>query len=368
MTIDLLFDGRHIRASGIGIYSREQIRHLGPWAKANGVRVAVLGAPDELGVTDSHVEIVPTGSKSAPMYSTREQLLIGNVLRHTRPRAFWTPHYPYPVLSPSTTTFVTVHDVLHGLPPADGGVGGVKSVYAKSMLRTSLKRSAGVFVPSESTKSEAIRLFGSSDNLHVAPMRIASAWLDPQRDVRLPENVPKNYLLFVGNVKKHKNLVGLLDAFANVQDRVQLDLVLAGGAAHVKNEDREVFRRLEMLGSRVQLLGNLSFKELRVVVAGAACLVMPSFYEGVGLPPLEAMAVGTPVLASDITSLRETCGQAAHYFDPSDVSSLEKSILEVIEVPGLRESLSHKGRRHVQMRELSIDPLLPLKIIGESCL
>lgn len=367
MTIDLLFDGRHIRASGIGIYSREQIRYLGPWARENGMRVAVLGAPDELGETDRHVEILSTGSKRAPMYSLREQLLVAEVLRHTRPKAFWTPHYPFPALSLHTKTFVTIHDVLHGLPPAQGGVGGTRGAYAKGMLRTSLSRSLGVFVPSQSTKSEVIRLFGAHNNLHVAPMRIDSAWLE-EANVHRPQSLPKDYLLFVGNVKKHKNLVGLLDAFSKIQGKTQIDLVLAGGAANVRNQDGEVFRRLKGLQPRVHLMGNLSFKELREVVAGASCLVMPSLYEGVGLPPLEAMAVGTPVLASDIVSLRETCGPAAKYFDPSDTSSMAASILEVLRAPGLRETLSQVGQLHVRKRESSIDPFLPLKIISERCL
>ncbi|MGM9473811.1 glycosyltransferase family 4 protein [Pseudarthrobacter sp. YS3] len=366
MTIDLLFDGRHIRASGIGIYSREQIRHLGSWAKDNGVRAAVLGAPDELGQTVRQLEVVSTGSKRAPMYSLREQLIVAKILRQTRPRAFWTPHYPYPALSLHTRTFVTVHDVLHALPRTEGGHGGAKGAYAKSMLRTSLDRSAGVFVPSESTKVEVQRLFGVSSNLHVAPMRIGSAWLQAEGAVLSPRRRPgKDYLLFVGNVKKHKNLVGLLDAFAMIQDKINVDLVLAGGAANVKNQDKEVFRRLRTLQGRVHLMGNLSFQELRNAVGGAVCLVMPSLYEGVGLPPLEAMSVGTPVLASDIASLRETCGHAAQYFDPTEASSIAESILKVIQTPGLRESLSAKGRLHVRMRESSIDPLLPLKIISE---
>lgn len=364
--MDLLFDGRHLRASGIGIYSREQIKHLAPWAKDQGVRVAVLGVPKELG-TGHDLEIVPTDSTRAPMYSLREQLVLAKSLARTRPKAFWTPHYPYPAFS-TTKTFVTVHDVLHALPPSDGGAGGIKGTYAKKMLRVSLSRSTGVFVPSEATRSEIARLFGPTDKLHVAPMRIDSDWFQDAPQSTPPRSLPKDYLLFVGNVKKHKNLVGLLDAFVRIKDAIPGDLVLAGGAANVKHQDDEVFKRLKMLGNRVHLLGNLSFKELRDAIAGATCLVMPSFYEGVGLPPLEAMAVGTPVVASDIPSLRETCGDAVKYFRPADTSDMASALVEVLQTPKLRESLSLRGRIRVMTRESTIDPLLPLKIISNRCL
>lgn len=364
--MDLLFDGRHIQASGIGIYSREQIKHLGPWATEKGLRVGILGSPDELGNIGPNLEIVPTDS-NAQMYTLKEQLFLAKSLARIRPKAFWTPHYPYPILS-TTRTFVTVHDVLHALPASDGGAPGVRGTYARTMLRLSLRRSVGVFVPSDATKAEIERLYGKTGRLHVAPMRIDGDWLQNEPQNRNQNQLPNEYVVFVGNVKRHKNLTGLLDAFERIKDDIQADLVLAGGAANVKNQDEEVFNRLKVLGNRVHLMGNLSFRELRDTVAGAACLVMPSFYEGVGLPPLEAMAVGTPVLASDIASLRETCGDAAKYFQPTDTSDLAAALLEVLESPTLRGSLSQRGRRWILTRESGVDPLLPFKIISERCL
>lgn len=368
MTVDVLFDARHIRASGIGIYSREQIKHLRSWAKEHRTRVALLGSPEEIGETGGDLEIVSTACRRAPMYSLREQWLLAEVQRKVRPRAFWTPHYPYPAFSKTVNAFVTIHDVLHALPRAGGGAGGARAGYARGMLQTSLRRSLGVFVPSEATRHEVTRLFGPTDNLHVAPMRIDSAWLFEEHAIKRRSGLSSDYLLFVGNVKKHKNLAGLLDAFAQIQHKTHVNLVLAGGAADVRNQDAEVFKRLSKLESRVHLMGNLSFEELRSTVADASCLVMPSLYEGVGLPPLEAMAVGTPVVASNIASLRETCGDAASYFEPTDTADMAASLLEVLHNPGLRESLSERGRIRVRTREAAIDPLLPLKIISEHCL
>lgn len=368
MTIQLLFDGRHIRASGIGVYSREQIKHLGEWAKTTGTRVAVLGVPQELGELDPALEIVATAPGQAPMYSLQEQRLFAAVHGKIKPKVFWTPHYPYPAFAPRARTFVTIHDVLHVLPRAECGAGLAKAAYAKRMMRMSLSQSKGVFVPSQSTKDEITRLFGPRENVVVAPMRINNAWLSSSAKSEIPKGLPQNYVLFVGNVKRHKNLLGLLDAYSMVQDKTGADLVLAGGAANVRNEDPKVLKRLAGLKSRVHLMGNLSFDHLKQTVSNASCLVMPSFYEGVGLPPLEAMAVGTPVAASDIPSLRETCGTAAVYFDPFNPATIADSILQVLRRRELQEDLRQQGQMQVQRREAQVDPLLPLKIISERCL
>ncbi|PTT65275.1 glycosyltransferase family 4 protein [Arthrobacter sp. HMWF013] len=368
MRTDLLFDARHVRASGIGIYSKEQIKLLGPWANKNGFKVVLLSIPDQLGDIPPNLDVYETTQKRAGMYSLAEQVGFTSVLKRLRPKAFWTPHYPYPVLSAGQSTFVTIHDVLHAKTAIQGGPGGLKQKYAMSMIRLALQRSRGVFVPSEATRDEIFRHFGESSNLHIAPMHIDRAWSQEIDDFDRPKKLPKNYILFVGNVKRHKNLVGLLNAFELIKERTNVDLVLAGGAENVKNQDPMVFEHVKRLGSRVHLTGTLSFNSLRATVAGAKCLVMPSLYEGVGLPPLEAMATGTPVVASDIPALRETCGDAAIFFASTDVVSMAEAILRTLDSTALRAELVQRGRRRLYEREQLIDPMRPLSIIAANSL
>lgn len=365
MSVDLLFDARHVNASGIGVYSRQQIALMKPWADENSLRVALFGSPEQVDGLGSGLEVVIPQAEGH-MYSLSEQTGWSTALRRVKPKAFWTPHYPYPLLAAGPKTFVTIHDVLHALAGRHGGPGPIRSSYARTMMRLALRGSEEVFVPSFATRREILRLFGSSGTICVAPMRIDPAWLDPVDKDCIPELVPSNYIVYVGNVKRHKNLLGLLKAFEQIQDGFAVDLVLAGGAANVRNQDSEVYKHVERLGGRVHVTGNLPFEALRATVAGARCLVMPSHYEGVGLPPLEAMAVGTPVLASDIPSLRETCGDAAAYFDASSVESLAASLSTFLESPEAHASMVARGRIRLLERELSIDPLLPFTRIAES--
>lgn len=365
MRVDLLFDARHVDASGIGVYSRQQIALMKPWADQNNLSVALFGSPEKIGGLGSGLEVV-SSQAGGTMYSLKEQLGWSTALRQIKPKAFWTPHYPYPLLAAGQKTFVTVHDVLHALDARHGGPGPLRSTYARTMIPLALRGSEEVFVPSRATKNEIERLFGSHGRICIAPMRIDPAWFAPVDSNFIPEQVPSNYIVYVGNVKRHKNLLGLLEAFERIKDSFAVDLVLAGGAANVRNQDSDVYAYVERLGGRVHVTGNLRFEALRATVAGARCLVMPSHYEGVGLPPLEAMAVGTPVLASDIPSLRETCGDAARYFDPTGVEGLAGCLSAFLESPEAHASMVTKGKSRLLERELSIDPILPLTRIAES--
>lgn len=365
MSVDLLFDARHVDASGIGVYSRQQIALMKPWADQKNLRVALFGNPERIGGLGRGLDVIGPQS-GGNMYSLTEQVAWSTALTRVKPKAFWTPHYPYPLLARGPKTFVTVHDVLHALDGRHGGPGPIRSTYARTMIRFALRRSDEVFVPSLATKNEIERLFGSHERICVAPMRIDPAWLGPVDMDCMPVLVPANYIVYVGNVKRHKNLLGLLQAFERIKDSFAVDLVLAGGAANVRNQDSEVYEYVERLGRRVHVTGNLPFEALRATVAGARCLVMPSHYEGVGLPPLEAMAVGTPVLASDIPSLRETCGDAASYFDASSIESLAGCLSAFLESPEAHANMVTKGKTRLLNRELSIDPILPFTRIAES--
>jgi glycosyltransferase involved in cell wall biosynthesis len=107
--------------------------------------------------------------------------------------------------------------------------------------------------------------------------------------------------------------------------------------------DREVVRRAEAFGDRVRFTGVLEEGQLRQFYAFADLLVFPSLYEGFGLPPLEAMAIGTPVASSSSASLPEVCGDAALYFDPRNVEEMADRIKEILKNPDLRKNLVKKG-------------------------
>lgn len=149
--------------------------------------------------------------------------------------------------------------------------------------------------------------------------------------------VPARYALVVGNPAAHKNLAALTAA-AEVLGAKGLVLAVAGAA------DPAVFRAGGGVGTdAARVLGRVSDAELRALYAGALCLVFPSRYEGFGLPPLEAMTCGCPVVASHAGAVPEVCGAAALWFNPAQPATLGEALLRLIEEDGLREGLRAAG-------------------------
>lgn len=164
----------------------------------------------------------------------------------------------------------------------------------------------------------------------------------PKRAEEKKANLLGNYILFVGSIEPRKNLLGLLKAYLLLPEYMKKDfqLLLIGYRGW---GNQEILEQMDQLKGRVNYLGYLSGEELAALYRGASCLVFPSFYEGFGLPPLEAMACGCPVIVSKIASLPEVCGDAGYYVDPYRVESIAEGIYQVLTDESLRQSLIEKG-------------------------
>jgi glycosyltransferase involved in cell wall biosynthesis len=150
-------------------------------------------------------------------------------------------------------------------------------------------------------------------------------------------------LVFVGLVKPHKNLLGLLRAFQSITDRVPHRLIIVGRQSGLREVDHAAIDLARRLAPRVDLRADIALPGLIELVAGAELLVQPSFHEGFGLPPLEAMAVGTPVLASRAGAMPEVCGDAARYCDPESSADIARRIVEVLGDATLRNTMRERG-------------------------
>ena len=143
------------------------------------------------------------------------------------------------------------------------------------------------------------------------------------------------YLLYVGNHKPHKNLSRLIQAYARSSERDSLRLVITGR----QEAELSALARREGVGERVVFIGQVPDRDLPRLYRGAVAFVFPSLYEGFGLPPLEAMACGTPVVSSAATSLAEVVGDAAVLVDPLEIESIAEGIDRVVDDTALREAL-----------------------------
>ena len=354
--MDILFDARHVRQSGIGTYIRIQLPHLEEATARHGLSLGVLADPDTVPELEPSTAVVLASPASAAMYSPAEQWVWRRAFAQARPRSVWLPHYPYPLarLLPGNRrmlTYVTVHDTIHLLPEHISGQGRARRTYARVMLGADARSCRRIFTVSEATAT-TLRGIVDSARVLVTPIPVDEVWFEPADPGLAP--VSGRYLLYVGNTKRHKNLPLLLEAFSDIADTIPHKLVIAGGGASLRTLDDRVRRLAEDNPERVVLLGQLDFAVLRALVASADLLVMPSLYEGAGLPPLEAMASYTAVLASDIPAVRETCGDGAEYFDPHDRDGLARLLVTYCTDDAARADLAARGYAHVVQRQRGI--------------
>lgn len=196
---------------------------------------------------------------------------------------------------------------------------------------------------------------GLIEHFDLAPQKVKVTHL--AADERFTKEVPEEevgrikdkygiegeYLLAVGTLEPRKNLKNLLMAMAGLRRSTTEQLVVVGGQGWLFDETQQLLTKLG-LGSRVVLTGYVPSGELPGLYQGAKAFVFPSFYEGFGLPLLEAMHAGTPVVCSNTSSLPEVAGGAALYFDPADVKGMKLALERVLNDENLRNRLSEAGR------------------------
>jgi len=302
---------------------------------------------------DDSIDLRPVRSR-ARIYSLREQLTVP--LRGLGADVFHAPQYNAPLAVPSPLV-VTIHDVAHiALPEVFRS--RAMQAYAHAMLRGAIARARLVLTGSEFTRDELVRRLGADPGR----MRSISYGVDPRfRPAEDFDAVRANlrdmgiegpYVLYVGNVKAHKNLTGLIAAFERLPDP-QLRLIIAGTVGGFRVGDDAVYVALARSPARdrIRATGWVDDDQLLALYQGARLLAIPSLYEGYGLPVVEAMACGVPVVTSDRASLPEAAGGAAVLVDPADTDGFADAIARVDGDEALRADLVSRGLRRV--RELT---------------
>jgi glycosyltransferase involved in cell wall biosynthesis len=231
-------------------------------------------------------------------------------------------------------------------------------LYLEWATRFNAREARRVVVDSEATRDDLARLYG------VDPARMVVAYpagvddLAPVTDpaalaaVRERYGIAGPYLAYVGTLQPRKNLANLLRAFGELvaAGRVAADvqLVLAGRQGWLADEIMTLSRDPRLAG-RVLLPGYVPAEDLATLLSGALGFVLPSWYEGFGLPILEAMACNTPVICSRVSSLPEVAGDAALYVDPADVAGLADAMARLVNEPALRADLVARGRQRLAL-------------------
>ncbi|MBS4068388.1 MAG: glycosyltransferase family 4 protein [Sulfurimonas sp.] len=166
---------------------------------------------------------------------------------------------------------------------------------------------------------------------------------DKLQETKAKFDLPKKFLLFVGSIEPRKNLLSLLMAYSLLrrEEKDDLPLILVGFKGW---ENKEIMQEIEKNQEYIRYLGYITDTELAHIYNLATIFIYPSLYEGFGLPPLEAMACGTPVIVSNVASLPEVCGDAALYIEPMDLQDIKDKVLTLLGDEKLREELSNKSK------------------------
>lgn len=255
---------------------------------------------------------------------------------------------PFLALPPATRRIVTIHDAIPLVHPETHN--RIDIWRYRFMLPYSARRSDLVLTDSDQSGRDIVRHLRVPENkLRVIPLGIEARFspvddLAVRRRVLDRYSITRPYLLYIGGINARKNVARLLEAYARVrQDYPDLCLVIGGQRQWKTGAIDTAIERLA-LADDVHFTGYLNDADLPALYSAAKAFVWPSLYEGFGIPPLEAMACGTPTITSNSSSLPEVVGDAALMVDPYDVTALAQAIARVLTDGALRADLRRRGR------------------------
>jgi glycosyltransferase involved in cell wall biosynthesis len=345
--LDLTVDLRKAFDAGIGTYIRSVVPRVLERLGRN-VCVTALVAHDQLDHFEwasarGNVALVPMRSKP---FSFAEQLEFRRLVGSKE--LFWATSLAHPIRHTGPLV-ATMHDVAQLALGRSAGVSTPVAIGVRILLSHLRRRAATIMAVSNFTRSDFERYVGrpARGEIAVTPLGVDATWFDVAKSEDA-KSAPR--FVCVGSVRPHKNIGRLLRAFCLVANRLPHRLVIAGLAPKTNPHESWLSTLPPQLRERIEFTGQLPDNDLRTLVAGADALVFPSLYEGFGLPALEAMAAGCPVLASNAGALREVCGAAAaSSFDPLSVKQIGEAMLRhaLLDV-GQRQFIVERGILHAR--------------------
>lgn len=334
----VVIDARMLLSAGIGTY----LQNLIPFLKTANFSIKLI-------VSKKHLQFFPILQEfdliflEDGIYSIQEQLKLPQKI--PKCDLFWSPHYNVPIFPiRAKKRLVTIHDVFHLAHLHT--LNWKEKIYAKTVIAAAVKFSERIITDSLFSQQEILRLTNAiKEKIEVITLGVDHHFFSPSKK-HISKELPKKYFLYVGNIKPHKNLLGLVQAFQMLlQEGNDADLILIGKQKELKNSAsfQEIFAAHPLLQKKVHLFEDVKNSDLPFYFNKAIALVFPSFYEGFGLPPLEAMSSGCTVIVSHAASLPEVCGDAAYYVDPYNAKDIKEKMKRLLEDGSMRDAFIQKG-------------------------
>lgn len=338
----LVIDARMMGAGktrGIGRYIEETVKHMRPLLKVD----------DEIVLLDAPI----------PWYGLAEQLRFPSIIREARPDLLWVPHWNVPLLYRGPLA-ITVHDLLLRHQPASAKastrgpiISWLKRLGHRIILWNAINRASVILVPTNAVANDIKKYYPSSSRKLVVTGEGLSTGVSDRVSGFSPDHRPlktDNYLLYVGSAYPHKRLDLLVDAWASISKKhPTLSLVITG------KDDVFLLRIKSQVQNNgignVLFVGSPSDQELSTLYSHASAFVFPTSFEGFGLPPIEALSAGTPVVVSDIPVLKEVLpAEGVFFFKSGDKDGMIAAIERVLADPAKAKSEAARGGAEVRRR------------------
>lgn len=353
--MNILLDGLQIgNRSGTGAYARALAQEIP--SLADDVKMTVVvsedGSKDIQEGKNRTIEITKNTGKGRQR--KKHGALFKRLLKNDPPQIV---HFPAtfsmlrkPLKTNDTTVVLTIHDLAFLRNPK--WFRWERSRYYRSAIKQSISVADSFITDSQATAWDLEKLLNiPADAIHIVPLGVSET-LTPADDdliisIREQHHLPDKYYLYLGTLEPRKNIDSIIRAFSAIADKTDWDLVIAGrdgwktGALY-KAAKKSAHR------DRIHFTGFIKSDEVPAMLTSAQAFVWPSLMEGFGLPPLEAMACGTPVLTSNLSSLPETVGDAAIKVDPYSTTDIAKYMLALSEDEGMRKRLTMAGLNRVR--------------------
>lgn len=274
------------------------------------------------------------------------QLGLSREMLTSPPEVLFVPSHVLPLVTPSRSV-VVVYDVGHRFFPRAQALG--ERLYLEWSIRRHVRIAARLLTISEASKRDLVRLYRADPSrIDVAypavEARFTPASADEVERVRQRHGLGERYVLHLGTIKPRKNLPRLIHAFAQAHLPNDTQLALGGMTTYGGDAVEEAIRS-RRLDDRVKRLAYVPDEDLPALFSGAACVAIVSLYEGFGMPALEALACGAPLLVSNRGSLPEIAGGAAVVVDALDTASIAQGLERIVNEPTLRDQLAMLGPR-----------------------
>jgi len=355
----ILFDAISItkRKAGVGVYAKNLLESLLAHKGLNFIVLAQDDDPDFDYRDRPNVTMLWVPSRflrARPIRMIYEQTVLPFLLWKHRIDLIHSLHYSFPLFSLRSKKVVTIHDMTsYSMPEVHLAV---KRFYHRFFIRAASRAADGLIFVSQSALNDFLQRFGRPKGFTAVvyhgkteALGPCSGNADKIQQVRAKYSLPPRFVLYIGMIEPRKNLARLVEAFSRVAEcQPDVVLVLAGMKGWMYEE---IFARIKTLNleSRVLFPGFVAEDDKRFVLCAAELFIYPSFYEGFGLPVLEALACGVPTITSNTSSLPEVAGGAALMVEPTSTEEISHALEQLLTDVALRQQLREASIRQASL-------------------